>query len=174
METRGRFLVGTSIHQRHKDVRKRKTLAIGNWIPLYKVGVKVKLVQPLLLNAKHASTSPQRFRIARHISWKLPLVLSSTSSQKASLRQRQQIEARNLPVIKLQRIFTTSRCTLLINTHHSNADSTRTLMAHLENFSPKGTISQWFAMKNQHMLSILSIVMQTLQKNIFYQNAFYF
>ena len=44
VETRGRFMVGTPISKRPKEVRKRETSAIGNWIPLFLAVAKAKLV----------------------------------------------------------------------------------------------------------------------------------
>jgi IS30 family transposase len=43
-EKRGKFIIGTSIHQRPKDVKKEKPSVIGNLIPLLQVEVKAKVV----------------------------------------------------------------------------------------------------------------------------------
>lgn len=44
VETRGRFMVGTPISKRPKEVRKRETFDHWNWIPLFLAVAKAKLV----------------------------------------------------------------------------------------------------------------------------------
>ena len=52
-ETREKFIIGTSISKRPKEVKTRKTVAIGNWIWSSPLAERVKGVWQLLSSERH-------------------------------------------------------------------------------------------------------------------------
>lgn len=55
-ETRGKFIIGISISKRPKEVKTRKTVAIGNWIRSSPLAERVKGVWQLLSIERHVCT----------------------------------------------------------------------------------------------------------------------
>lgn len=55
-ETRGKFPIDTSISKRPKEVKTRKTVAIGNWIRSSPLAERVKGVWQLLSSERHVCT----------------------------------------------------------------------------------------------------------------------
>ena len=63
-ETRGKFTIDTSISKHPKEVKTRKTVAIGNWIRSSLLAKRVKGVWQLLSIERHVCTQPFRYLTA--------------------------------------------------------------------------------------------------------------